>query len=127
MFAVPRLDGRLRNKAEVLSLLVPDETGTRRPVAIAADLLRRTPVYHFEAGGRRFVVVTTKAGANRVYDAAQYVFAGGADRVADEGGTPWRVTEDALVSEQRRLPRVAARRTFWFAWQAQFPTTLLFK
>ena len=127
MFAVPLTDRRLRNKAEVLTVFVRGETGARLPAAIAVDLLKRKPVYHFDVGNRRFVVLTTKGGANRVYDAAGQSFSGAADDVVDAAGTKWQAGEDALVTGTRRLARVPAQRAFWFAWYAQFPNTALFK
>lgn len=102
------------------------------PVAIAVDLLRRQPVFHFEAAGQNFVVVTTPAGANRVYRAGDRQF----DKVLPDGvvldrhGARWRVTEEALVSQDQHAQRVlrqSAQRAFWFAWQAQFPSTILLK
>ena len=76
------------------------------------------------------VVVTSEQGANRVYDAQDVRFAQAvdADRVADDTGRPWRVTEDALVLDRDpsvRRVRVPAQRAFWFGWYAQFPDTAL--
>ena len=135
-FTVPRLDRRLKNKAEVLTLKVRAAAGTdTQPVAIHADFLRRTPVYHLEAMGRRFVVITSRNGANRVYalgtsTAAFPTRAPDRDVVLDADGGRWRVTEDALVSERdpaTALPRVPAQRAFWFGWFAQYPDTILIK
>jgi hypothetical protein len=68
-FQVPTSDTRLKNKAEVLVLTVKAPVGgAAQPVAIVADFLKKTPVFHFDAAGRRLLVVTSKAGANRVYD-----------------------------------------------------------
>jgi hypothetical protein len=71
-------------------------------------------------------------GANRVYDAGDHRF----ERQTKEGsivdarGVHWQVTEDALVSADATLdplPRIAARRAFWFGWHAQFPDTMLIR
>jgi hypothetical protein len=129
MFRVSRTDARLKNKAEVLVMLVG--TG-RAPVAIAVDFLERNPVYQLDAGGRSLVVVTSPEGANRVYDTGGHRFGRRvpAGRIADAAGVFWKITEDALVLERdptRRLPRVAAQRAFWFGWFAQFPSTILIK
>jgi hypothetical protein len=128
MFDVPATDRRLRNKAEVLvlrpELLEPDSP----PVAIAVDLLKRTPVFLFDAGARRFVVVTSKAGASRIYERGSVgLEARDPDgRLRDSGGNRWRVTPDALVGENgQRLPRVPSHQVFWFAWYAQHPDTVL--
>ena len=74
------------------------EDGVRRPVAIDAAFLKKNPVYMFESGGRRFVVLTTPKGANRVYEAGAARFArwNGRDTLEDETGQAWRVNEDAL-------------------------------
>jgi hypothetical protein len=136
MFAVPAEDRRLKNKAEVLTMrLRPAAGGDAQAVAIAADFLKRQPVYHFEVQGRRLVVVTTRQGANRVYALGGHEVAFPSRQhdgrtITDSGGRVWRVTEDALVGEHTadaRLPRVAAQRAFWFGWHAQYPDTLLFQ
>ena len=130
MFDVPELDDRLDNKDEVLVVLLEDERGERRPLAISADYLEDNRLHVEEHAGRRLLVVTSREGANRVYDAGSTAFerlAG--DRVVlDAEGGRWRVTEEALVSAsdpERRAPRVAAQRAFWFGWYSQFPETRL--
>lgn len=128
MFEVPVEDKRLRNKAEVLVLRSEILGQDAPPVAIAIDRLRREPVFSFDAAGRRFVVVTSKEGANRVYDAAGFTFAVGDEtgRVRDSGGRTWTATPEALVRESgERLDRVPAHRAFWFGWHAQHPDTVL--
>ena len=132
MFQVPQVDRRLRNKDEVVVVLLADAAGARHPLAIAARFLRDNRVYHTEHAGHRLVVVTSARGANRVYAAGADRFARLLDdgRVADIGGGVWRVTEDALVADadpQRRLPRIAAQRAFWFGWYSQFPDTALIR
>jgi hypothetical protein len=137
MFEVPRKDPRLKNKAEVLTLLLrpagaPREA-PRKALAIAADHLRKHPLFHARFADHELVVVTTEGGANRVYDAGGVRFqriATDGKTLIDERGQPWQITEDALLpdgrdeSARRRLP---ARRAFWFGWYAQFPDTELVK
>ena len=132
MFPVSSKDDRLKNKDEVVALLLPTESGEARPLAISAEFLRRRPVYHTEVAGHRLVVVTSREGANRVYNAGatRLSYHLGEERVADTSGRIWDITEDALVSEgdpAQRLGRVAAYRAFWFGWYAQFPDTELIK
>ena len=131
MFSVPAPDTRLANKAEVLVLRVaPSKDGALVPLAISADFLRRRPVFHTEVAGRRLVVVTSQAGANRVYDAGDRTFAArmDGDRLVDQDGARWTVAEDDLQSPAGgSRPRLAAQRAFWFGWYAQFPDTLLIK
>jgi hypothetical protein len=131
MFQVSRTDRRLPNKAEVVVMRL-SSGGLEVPVALSVDLLKRQSIFHFEAAGTEFVVVTTPAGANRVYRAGEHTFrriqADGF--VADASGMTWRVTEDALVATNRpeqRLPRQPAQRAFWFGWYAQYPSTMLWK
>ncbi|MGD9905404.1 MAG: DUF3179 domain-containing protein [Dehalococcoidia bacterium] len=135
-FQVPGEDRRLKHKAEVLTLRVrPVAGGDAVAVAIDQRLLRRQRVYPLEVAGRRLVVVTSRAGANRVYalGSSDVAFQGrrpDEHHVVDGDDRVWQVTEDALVRADdatTRLPRVVAQRAFWFGWQAQFPDTLLVK
>ena len=76
------------------------------------------------------MIVTSEQGANRVYDAGEVRFERRIDdeRVVDDTGRVWLVSEDALVAEDDagvRLVRVPAQRAFWFGWYAQFPDTEL--
>jgi hypothetical protein len=130
MFEVPRSDTRLKNKAEVL-VLRPETIGNNaRPVAISVDRLRREPVFAVEAGERRFVVITSRGGANMVFERGTHTFVGRAadDSIRDAAGGRWRVTADGLVNHTgERLARVPAHRAFWFGWVAQYPQTELYK
>ncbi len=128
MFEVPAVDSRLKNKAEVL-VLRPELIGPdAAPVAIAADLLKRRPIFAFEAGEQRFIVVTSEDGANRMYERGAFSFTkrDTDGHIRDGEGGRWRVTPDALVRDSgERLPRVPAHRAFWFGWYAQHPNTVL--
>jgi hypothetical protein len=132
MFRVPWRDTRLRNKDEVLALLLPAMGGGRLAAAFDVRLLAKRPVYQADLEGRRVVVVTSPLGANRVYEAGDADFAGGRrtdSTVVDGRGGRWTIAEDALIEEGsgQRLARIPAWRAFWFGWFAQFPETLLFK
>ena len=125
MFDVSELDDRLDNKDEVMVLLLDDADGVRHPLAFAVEFLEDHRIHTEEHAGRRLVVVTTAAGANRVYDAGETEFerADGDLVVIDSDGGRWRVGEDALVhatDPARRARRIAAQRAFWFGWHAQF-------
>jgi hypothetical protein len=130
MFEVPRADTRLRNKDEVL-VLRPDIIGNNAaPVAIAVERLQRERVFQFDAGGRGFVVVTSRAGANMVFDRSGQRFTpGGPDgSLRDAAGRQWTVVADGLVNHSgERLVRIPAHRAFWFGWVAQYPRTELYK
>lgn len=128
MFETPGQDTRLKNKAEVV-VLRPQVLDAASPaVALPADVLRRRPVFPFEVGEHRLVVITSKGGANRVFQRRAWTFAAGADdrTLIDQTGRRWTVTPSELVGpEGERLPAVATHRAFWFGWVAQHPGTLL--
>jgi hypothetical protein len=131
MFTVPRTDPRLKNKDEVLALLVfPPQGGERRALAFDAGLLRQERLLAHAFAGRDLLVVTTRDGANRVYETGGHRFAGilPDDRLEDAEGRRFTAGEDGLQAEDGGspvLPRLAARRAFWFGWYAQFPDTEL--
>jgi len=131
-FQVAKTDRRLKNKAEVLVMRVrPAAGGDAQPVAIVADFLKRTPVFHFEVSGRRLLSLTTRQGANRVYALNQHHVAFPAQPVTnhlvDAAGARWTIGEDALsrADGSVSLQRYTAHRAFWFGWYAQYPDTLL--
>ena len=130
MFDVPERDDRLDNKDEVLVMLLDDAPGERRPLAVSAEFLEDNRLHLEEHAGRRLLMVTSRDGANRVYDPGSTTFerlVGDLVVVDGEGGR-WHVTEEALVhasDPERRAPRVAAQRAFWFGWYSQFPETRL--
>lgn len=131
-FEVAKTDRRLKNKAEVLVMQVkPAAGGEAQPVAITADYLKSTPVFHFEAAGRRLLVVTTRQGANRVYALGGHdvVFESrpSSGMLIDTAGRTWQQTETALTLADGSiaLPRYVAQRAFWFGWYAQYPGTQL--
>jgi hypothetical protein len=135
MFGVPRADGRLRNKDEVLAVLVTPAAGPateRRALALSVAFLRRHPLYSLTFAGRPLVILTSRAGANRLYSSEDVTFvrqAGDTTLLDVEGGV-WTIGEDALMLQggrARALPRIPARRAFWFGWHAQFPDTELVK
>jgi hypothetical protein len=134
MFEVPKTDSRLKNKAEVLTLLLrPPASGPdapRRALALAVEFLRKNPVHHLSFAGHDLVVFTSPGGANRVYAAGglRFVRLLPGDLAQDQDGGTWRIAEDALVGlggQGEARPRVPARRAFWFGWYAQFPETEL--
>ncbi len=124
MFPVPKLDRRLKNKAEILALLLrPD-----KPLAIAARTLEKNPLYHDQVEDTAFVVLTDRSGAHRVYETGGRSFKRW-DRqhsVVDQDGVTWTLDEDALESETgERLRRLPAHRAFWFGWYSAYPETRL--
>lgn len=109
----------------------PAAGGDAQPVAIVAEYLKKTPVFHFEVEGRRLLAVTTLHGANRVYALGRHpvVFQSRPTTgvLVDTAGRTWTQTEDALTlaAGSLVLPRYVAQRAFWFGWHAQYPQTLL--
>ena len=131
MFQVPERDNRLRNKAEVLGILLSPASpeGEQEALAVSARFLQKKRVFGTELAGRTLTIVTSPAGANRVFDTGDRTFSRllENDQVVDDSGKVWKVTEDALVSEEVHLKRVPAYRAFWFGWFAQFPGTRLIR
>jgi hypothetical protein len=131
-FQVSQSDRRLKNKAEVLVMRVrPAAGGDMRPVAISAEFLKRSPVFHFEVSGRRLLAITSKQGANRVYALNQHQVSfpmqAATAAIVDTSGRRWTIGEEALTLADGSiaLPRYTAQRAFWFGWYAQYPDTLL--
>ena len=131
MFQVSQKSTQLPNKAEVLVARLDDGQGGRVPVAINVRFLRSRAVYPFVVGSERYLVVTSPAGANQLFQiAADIAPQAASDRLTDRTGGVWRVTDVGLVSErnpQKLGPRIAAHRAFWFGWYAQFPSTRLIR
>ena len=130
MFHTPKLDKRLKNKAEVLVLrneIASDNSAP--PLAMSSKFLDDNPVYHDESGGRKFVVLTDESGANRIYESKDHVFkTWDGTTLIDASKTKWTVREGNLTSPDGViLKRLAAHRVFWFGWYAQFPETRLVK
>ena len=76
----------------------------------------------------RFVVLTDRSGANRVYAApAAELVKWDRDRTAvGADGTTWTVYEDRLqASAGETLARLPAHRAFWFGWYSAYPRTRL--
>jgi len=124
MFPVPKLDGRLKNKAEVLALLLRPE----KPLAIAVSYLKRNPLHHDQVGDLSFVVLTDRSGAHRVYETGGRTFErwDQEKEAVGQDGSRWTATEDALASETgERLRRLPAHRAFWFGWYSAYPETRL--
>ncbi len=131
MFPVPFDDTRLKNKDEVVVMLLPDAASdARHPLAITVKSLEKQPVLHVDERSNSLLVLTSKDGANRVYEVGGRRFADeyGEGRISELSGRVWDVTEEALVAQDDRgvrLERVPAQRAYWFGWHAQFPGTRL--
>ena len=101
-----------------------------KQLAIDTEFLAKNPVYSEQVGAQKFVVLTDKSGANRVYDPAGVVIEkyDGLDTAIDTNGKSWQVTEQALLDDsQQALGRLPYHRAFWFGWHAAYPETRLIK
>jgi hypothetical protein len=132
MFQVPAQDDRFDNKTQMVVMLLDDPSGGgRHPVALSTEFLAEQPIFQANVAGQPFVVVTSEWGASRVYESAGRQFDAALDeqRVRDDDGLIWLLTEDQLVAEgdcTMRLARLPAHRAFWFGWYAQFSQTTVF-
>ena len=128
MFPVPRIDSRLRNKAEVLVVRLATSDDT--PFAISTELLSQNPVHYGELGGLTFVVLTDDSGASRVYETRGKTFQSWDKQhtVIDLDGKTWELHEDGLLDQHGdRLNRLPSHRAFWFGWYSAHPDTRLIK
>lgn len=108
MFPVwKKADARLANKEWVL--VVP--TGATRRI-YAVDDLERAGVVH----DGDFVIVN-----ERVYRREGHRFSRDGAHLVDSSGARFAITEEALVSGEITLPRVASHRAYWFGAAAFYP------
>ena len=117
MFAIPKKDKRLKNKAEVLGLIFSEHRAM--PLALSVDYLKNKKLYHDRVGDLDFVVLTDESGASRVYETEGLIFQKW-DRVhtlVDDNAITWELSENQLVSSNGDiLHRLPAHRAFWFGW-----------
>lgn len=128
MFTVPKVDGALKNKDEILAIRInefPDEN-----LAISSNFLKKHAVYQNAIGEIQFTVFTDRSGAHRVFKSSTYKFEDfDGNRVAlDQYGTSWTIHEDQLISENGKvLERLESHNAFWFGYKAAFPNVTLIK
>ncbi|MGB1011644.1 MAG: DUF3179 domain-containing protein [Thiolinea sp.] len=127
MFEVPEKDNRLKNKDEVLALRF---SNSRDTLAIHDQYLLKHPIHHDKVGPQQLVVFTDNSGANRVYASKGLHFTtyNGDNIITDSRGQQWTLHEDKLEGANGQiLPRLPARRAFWFGWFAAYNDTRLVK
>ena len=126
MFAVPKLDKRLKNKDDVLGLIFVEYADM--PFAVSSAYLSGNPIYQNKIGEKEFVVFTDKSGASRVYESKGKKFTGW-DKlysVKDSKDTKWILSESKIESSDgETLYRLPAHRAFWFGWYSAYPNTKL--
>ena len=128
MFRTPFEDSRLKNKQEILALRFP--AAPNQQLAIDTTFLGENPLYKNRIGAQKFVVLTDKSGANRVFDPedVQFTEYDGDSTAIDSNGVKWEVNESKLIaSNGETLSRLPYHRAFWFGWRAAFPETQLVK
>ena len=129
MFRTPFEDDRLKNKQEILALRFP--AAPNQQLAIDTDFLSKNPLYENRIGAQKFIVLTDKSGANRVFDPQDKQFTNydGDSTITDSTGQKWTVNESNLIAanSQETLSRLPYHRAFWFGWRAAFPETKLIK
>ena len=126
MFTVPKLDNRLSNKAEVLTLLAGPYPS--KALAISAEFLQNKPIHHDKIDDTNVVVLTDNSGANRVYASLDTEFSewDSKETAIDDKGVRWTMSEDTLTApDGRYLSRYPAHRAFWFGWYSAYPHTRL--
>lgn len=129
MFRTPFEDNRLKNKQEILALRFP--ASPKQQLAIDTDFLNKNPLYKNRIGAQKFIVLTDKSGANRVFDPQNIQFTAydGDTLLTDSNGQKWTLNESNLIADngQSKLDRLPYHRAFWFGWRAAFPETKLIK
>lgn len=128
MFNVPFIDKKLKNKASVLAIKLPEYPN--KPLAISVDFLKKHPIYETSIMDTNFIVLTDTSGANRVYYTNDLRFKSydQNNSIKDISGRHWTVFENRLESTSGDiLPRINTFNTFWFGWQAAYPNTKLIK
>ena len=128
MFQVPENDRRLKNKDEVLAIILPEVSDTS--LAISSKFLRKNPIYHEELAGVKFTVFTDKSGAHRVYntDGLRFGEYNGRDLAVDQNAIQWNLMENRMLSESgQELGRIHSFNAFWFGFHAAYPDTKLIK
>ena len=133
-FPVSNRDSRLDTKDEVLVMSIGNNHK-----AYPLESLQRERVVNDQLGGTGVVVIASSASTDaRVYHRHERVFSlsdGGTSlgglpmSLVDSDGAEWRVTDDALVNAtdpSETLARVPSHVSFWFAWFAFHPDTLVY-
>ena len=68
-------------------------------------------------GSPMILLGDVKTRSVRAYERGDLIFAGDLSGLTASDGSTWKVTEDAILSDDgRSLPRVAGHIAYWFAW-----------
>ena len=99
MFEVPQKDNRLKNKDEILAIMLPEVTDA--PLAISSRFLRENPIYNHNIKDVSFTDFTDQSGAHRVYNTKglQFKDYDGRIRTFDQDGKKWLLEENRMISD----------------------------
>lgn len=126
MFTVPEIDKSLKNKDEILSIRLPEVPDEN--YAISSKFLKKKSIYNSKIGNVSYTVFTDKTGAHRVFKTGELKFKE-YDKISttkDTNGITWKVSEEKMTNTKGEvLERFATHNTFWFAYKAAFPNTIL--
>jgi hypothetical protein len=123
MFAVPKLDKRLKNQDEILGLIFPEQPGKALAISVAFLQTKKNSIYAGKLGEKDFVVFTDRSGASRVYESGGLKFSqwDKNNQITDSDGVQWELSESKIESSQEQiLKRLPAYRAFWFGWFSQY-------
>ena len=128
MFPVPFDDQRLKNKAEIVALLLGPR---QKPVSISVEYLLRNRFYQGAFDGVSILALADRAGSIRVYQTRELL----RDLEWNESGMEikgserqWDVKDSVIQGRNGdRLERLPSHRAFWFGWHAAFPNTELIR
>lgn len=100
-YQVPKLDNRLKNKDEVLALVLEGNSGEETQVAISVKFLKKKRVFQFQEAGHSLLVLTSDKGASWVYQVGANEFQPRKIRgeLKDQQNRSWKVTEKGLLLE----------------------------
>ncbi len=80
-------------------------------------VFRRKPVINDALNGQNLVLIGDAATRSvRAYERGDLTFRDSNGFLRGSDGRNWTMTEDALVSDGKELPRVAGHIAYWFAW-----------
>lgn len=126
MFTVPEIDRSLKNKDEILSIRLPEVPDEN--YAISSKFLKKNSIYKSKIGNVSYTVFTDRTGAHRVFKTEEIKFKeyDKIETVKDTNGIIWKISEEKMTNTKgENLERFATHNSFWFAYKAAFPNTIL--
>ncbi len=120
MFPASTEDRRLRDKARVFGLNI---SGAQKVWPLKQ--FRKHPVINDRVGVIDVVLIgDARREEVRAYRSAGIRFAdSSANKLIDDAGQVWQITEQALIHNQQQLSRLPGRLSYWFAWSNTYVST----